>query len=55
MQRLCEKCCFDEVQLNDHSENDSATWEQWEKVDGEVGGKIYKNWMKKQKGGLSWS
>lgn len=48
MQRLCPNCCFDEVQLNDHSQSDSATWEQWEKVDAEVGGKIYKNWIKKK-------
>lgn len=44
-------CCFDEVQRNDHSQSDPATWEQWEKVDAEVGGKIYKNWIKKTERG----
>lgn len=43
MQRLCTNCCYDEVQFNEYSESDSATWEQWEKVDAEVGGKMDEN------------
>lgn len=51
MHRQCPECCFDEVQLGDHSPTDTATWEQWEKEDVLVGEKTYKNWVKKSKRG----